>query len=192
MTLFYKTMPCPVGEPKLISSDKGLVAILWENDPPRRVRLGKLTERPQHLVLVETERQLGEYFAGRRKDFTIPLDMRGTRFQNDVWRGSVSDPVWRNQKLRAARLATGKPARGPGRRRSQWQKSRFHRRALPSCHRFVGQAHRLRRRPRSEGPSARSRKEGIRISAQPGNAGRRLSLWINPGSIVMQISSRKT
>ena len=38
MTYFYKTMKSPVGELKLVASDKGLAAILWENDNPRRVR----------------------------------------------------------------------------------------------------------------------------------------------------------
>ncbi len=92
MSLFYKTMPSPVGKLKLIASDKGLVAILWENDPARRVRLGELTENPQHPVLVQTERELSEYLSGRRKQFTIPLDMRGTRFQNDVWSALLAIP----------------------------------------------------------------------------------------------------
>ena len=32
MNYFYKTMKSPVGELKLVASDKGLAAILWEND----------------------------------------------------------------------------------------------------------------------------------------------------------------
>ncbi len=104
MSLFYKAMPSPVGKLKLIASDNGLVAILWENDPPRRVRLGELTEQPRHPVLVETERQLCEYFAGRRKEFTIPLDMRGTRFQNDVWKALIAIPFGETRSY--AQLAT--------------------------------------------------------------------------------------
>ena len=69
MSLAYKTMKSPVGKLKLVASDKGLVAILWENDGPRRVRMGELVEEKQHPVLIETEQQLGEYFAGKRKTF---------------------------------------------------------------------------------------------------------------------------
>jgi hypothetical protein len=35
----YSVMPSPVGRLKLVASDKGLAAILWENDAPGRVRL---------------------------------------------------------------------------------------------------------------------------------------------------------
>ena len=74
MPLFYKFADTPVGKLKLVASDQGLVAILWENDRPHRVRLSELVENPQHPILVETERQLAEYFAGKRQDFDISLD----------------------------------------------------------------------------------------------------------------------
>ena len=92
MSLAYKLIDSPVGELKLVASDKGLVAILWENDSPRRVRLSELVEDEHHPVLVETERQLEEYFAGKRKAFSVALDMRGTRFQKDVWEALLAIP----------------------------------------------------------------------------------------------------
>ena len=36
-------------------------------------------------ILAAAERQLDEYFAGRRHAFDLPLRLRGTRFQRDVW-----------------------------------------------------------------------------------------------------------
>jgi methylated-DNA-[protein]-cysteine S-methyltransferase len=92
MSLAYKTIESPVGKLKLVASDNGLVAILWENDNPRRVRLSELIANEQQPILVETERQLGEYFAGKRKTFSVPLDMRGTRFQKDVWEVLLAIP----------------------------------------------------------------------------------------------------
>jgi methylated-DNA-[protein]-cysteine S-methyltransferase len=85
MNLSYKLVNSPVGVLKLVASEKGLVAILWENDDPRRVRLGDLVEEPRHPVLVRTEKELREYFARKRRTFSIPLEMRGTRFQRQVW-----------------------------------------------------------------------------------------------------------
>ncbi len=38
-----------------------------------------------HAILAQTQRELTEYFAGRRRRFTIPLDLRGTTFQIKVW-----------------------------------------------------------------------------------------------------------
>jgi methylated-DNA-[protein]-cysteine S-methyltransferase len=83
--LSYKFMDSPVGQLKLVASDAGLVAILWENDKPNRVRLPEQLETAQHPVLLMTEQQLNEYFAGKRKTFSIPLDARGTSFQKSVW-----------------------------------------------------------------------------------------------------------
>jgi len=90
MSLARKRVDSPVGKLELIASDKGLVAILWENDRPGRVRLSERVEEEQHPILAKTEQQLGEYFAGTRKEFSVPLDMRGTPFQKNVWEALLS------------------------------------------------------------------------------------------------------
>lgn len=92
MTLAYKMMVSPVGALKLVASDMGLVAILWNDDRLGRVRLGDMVAIERQAILVETERQLGEYFAGKRKAFSVALDMRGTRFQRDVWEALLGIP----------------------------------------------------------------------------------------------------
>ena len=92
MKLFYKFIASPIGKLKLVASDRGLVAILWEKENPRRVRLPEMAEDADHPMLIETQQQLGEYFAGTRRSFAIPLDMRGTRFQNDVWQALLAIP----------------------------------------------------------------------------------------------------
>ena len=56
----YKRMQSPVGTLTLVATDRGLAAILWENDRPRRVRLNLEAEQASHPVLVEAERQLTE------------------------------------------------------------------------------------------------------------------------------------
>ena len=40
----------------------------------------------EHKWLTRLRRQLGEYFAGGRREFTVPLAQRGTAFQERVWR----------------------------------------------------------------------------------------------------------
>ena len=81
----YKIMPTVIGKLKLIASDQGLAAILWENDKPSRVRLGTPTEDNNHPILLKAERELAEYLDGKRKTFTVKLDPAGTPFQNQVW-----------------------------------------------------------------------------------------------------------
>jgi methylated-DNA-[protein]-cysteine S-methyltransferase len=91
-TYSYKTMKSPVGTLKLVASDRGLVAILWENDNPMRVRLNPLVEEKEHPVLLETERQLSEYFAGKRKRFSLKFGCVGTEFQKEVWQALATIP----------------------------------------------------------------------------------------------------
>jgi methylated-DNA-[protein]-cysteine S-methyltransferase len=92
MIYFYKTMKSPVGELKLIASDKGLAAILWENDNPLRVRLSPSLEDTTHPILLMAEDQLKAYFSGKLKSFSLPLDFKGTEFQKRVWAALLSVP----------------------------------------------------------------------------------------------------
>ena len=81
----HKTMSSPVGVLTLVATDEGLAGVLWENDWPHRtpLRVGERDDR--HLVLIETERQLNEYFSGGRTEFVLKLDVDGTPFQRKVW-----------------------------------------------------------------------------------------------------------
>lgn len=89
----FKTTSSPVGELTLVASDKGLAAILWENDAPDRVRLGELMENKEHPILLEVEKQLNRYFAGTLKKFTVQLDFAtGTDFQRKVWQALLTIP----------------------------------------------------------------------------------------------------
>jgi len=81
----YKVMDSPVGKLTLVATAAGLAAVLWENDPPGRVRLNIESEDGNHPVLTDAARQLDEYFAGRRKTFALALDPSGTAFQRQVW-----------------------------------------------------------------------------------------------------------
>ena len=92
MCLAYKMIDSPVGKLKLVANDKALVAVLWENDNPTRVRLTKLVEEQAHPILMKAEQQLNEYFAGMREDFSIALDMAGTPFQRSVWEALLAIP----------------------------------------------------------------------------------------------------
>ena len=92
MSYAYKIMKSPVGKLKLVASDKGLVAILWENDKPHRVRLSPASEDKNHPVLLEAERQLNGYFAGKRNPFSLKLDFQGTEFQKKVWQALLTIP----------------------------------------------------------------------------------------------------
>lgn len=92
MICFYTTFPSPVGQLKLVAGDAGLMAILWEDDDPLRVRLSGMVEDVAHPVLRQTADQLSDYFAGQRRTFSLPLDFRGTDFQKAVWQALLQIP----------------------------------------------------------------------------------------------------
>ncbi len=89
---YYKEMSTPVGRLKLVASHQGLAAILWENDIPNRIKELHAIENGTQPILLETERQLDEYFKGERSVFTLPLDQVGTPFQKKVWEALVNIP----------------------------------------------------------------------------------------------------
>jgi len=87
-----RTVDSPVGKLKLVATERGLAAILWENEDPDRVRLDIVADDDNHPILVETARQLDEYFAGTRTSFDLALDFAGTEFQRKVWQALLTIP----------------------------------------------------------------------------------------------------
>lgn len=110
MTLHSKTIWSPVGELTLVAEARGLAAILWENDRPGRVRLSALTKDADHPVLVETERQLGEYFACSRRTFDVPLSFSGSDFQKSVWSALLAIPFGETRSYGQIAQQVGKPS----------------------------------------------------------------------------------
>lgn len=109
MSYVYKFMSSPVGELQLVASDKGLTAILWENDNPRRIRLGSLQEGSEHPILRETQKQLDAYFAGQLQQFSLALDARGTPFQQQVWQALTTIPFGQTRSYREIAMQINNP-----------------------------------------------------------------------------------
>ena len=131
----YKTVATPVGALTLVGSDRGLAAILWENDKPGRVRLSLTARDDNHPVLLETQRQLGEYFAGQRQRFSVKLDFTGTDFQKQVWRALLAIPFGQTRSYGqiAAQLDNPKAVRAVGAANGKNPIS-----IIAPCHRVIG------------------------------------------------------
>ena len=105
-----KVIDSPVGPLTLVATDRGLSAILWKNDRKGRVRVTIDAEDHAHPVLVLAERQLTEYFAGRRKTFSIRLDVAGTTFQQKVWNALRTIPFGETRTYGEIARQIGHPA----------------------------------------------------------------------------------
>jgi methylated-DNA-[protein]-cysteine S-methyltransferase len=76
----------PIGVLTLIASPDGLTHVLFEGQEPVDVGLpDDLPEVDDDPALEAAAAQLDEYFAGDRRAFDVPLDLRGTEFQRDAW-----------------------------------------------------------------------------------------------------------
>lgn len=90
--LVYKDMSSPVGAIRMIASETGLAAILWEGEDYERTKLSSPVRDDNALILLQTEEQLKEYFAKQRIVFDVPLDFKGTPFQVRVWEALLQIP----------------------------------------------------------------------------------------------------
>lgn len=135
MQLFFMEMASPVGLLKLVAHDTALVAVLWENEDPKRVRLAELVEDKKHPILLETQKQLNEYFSGQRQVFDLPLDFEGTEFQQKVWQALLTIPFGetRSYKQIAEQLGNVKAVRAVGAANGKNPIS-----IIAPCHRVVG------------------------------------------------------
>lgn len=109
MTYFHKTMESPIGRLTLIASPKGLAAILFPGETLNRTRFKESGEDKQNVDLKEAERQLTEYFLGKRRQFTLELDSSGTDFQMKVWKGLASIPYGETRSYGEIAKVIGQP-----------------------------------------------------------------------------------
>jgi len=110
----------PVGPLFLAASDRGLVALEFDKRLP-----GQQTIRPsprdlraesKSVRFEESERkmsiyvrELEEYFAGKRREFTFPLELRGTEFQLACWRALLAIPYGETRTYADIARAVGRP-----------------------------------------------------------------------------------
>ncbi|MDO3412649.1 tRNA epoxyqueuosine(34) reductase QueG [Saccharibacillus sp. CPCC 101409] len=92
--LFYDEMQSPIGPLLLTASESGLCRIDFGTFDGRSAELAawtkrwfgaasELTRRPE--AVEPYGKQIFEYLSGRRESFDLPLDLRGTPFQVEVW-----------------------------------------------------------------------------------------------------------
>lgn len=105
----YKWMNSSIGRLKLVATGDALAGVLWEHERPGRVRFGAGVEDNRNKVLVETERQIGEYLSGRRETFSLKLDLQGTDFQRSVWNALLTIPFGETRSYEQIARQIGKP-----------------------------------------------------------------------------------
>lgn len=93
LTLYYSRMESPIGGLVIGVSDDGLAIIEFDQGEFPKGRLAQSAEwvesRERSAPAI---RELQEYFDGERREFTVPLDLRGTEFQKKCWQALLKIP----------------------------------------------------------------------------------------------------
>ena len=90
----------PIGRLALCADGDGLCAL-------RFASTGK--EMDAAPLLLQAERELEEYFAGRRTAFSVPLSMHGTPFQMAVWAALRAIPYGETRSYGELARRIGRP-----------------------------------------------------------------------------------
>ncbi|MGC1450234.1 MAG: methylated-DNA--[protein]-cysteine S-methyltransferase [Candidatus Sulfotelmatobacter sp.] len=110
----------PVGPLYLAASQRGLVALEFDARLPGQQTIRSnprdLRAENQGLRFEESAAELGayvrelkEYFAGARRQFTFQLDLRGTEFQLACWRALQAIPFGETRTYADIARAVGRP-----------------------------------------------------------------------------------
>lgn len=124
---------------KNINTKIGSMSIVEEDNKIVEIRNHKNVEenavKKNTQLLKETEKQLNEYFEGKRKKFDVPLNPKGTKFMKDVWTALQDIPYGevRTYQQIAEKVGNPKASRAVG--------MANHRNPIPiiiPCHRVIG------------------------------------------------------
>lgn len=107
-TLEFVHTDSPVGPLFLAVSTKGLVRLEFK-DRMQKMNPAKIQLHESKSAFASYLRELDEYFAGKRHEFSIPLDLRGTEFQIACWRALLEIPYGETRSYRDIAEAIGHP-----------------------------------------------------------------------------------
>jgi len=112
-TLFLSSYESPLGLYTVVSSITGIVCLAPETEATtslyRWEREGsQFRKGSQYNEAIA--RELDGYFAGRLRQFTVPLDLRGTPFQHQVWQELQRIPYGATRSYGQIARALGRPA----------------------------------------------------------------------------------
>jgi O-6-methylguanine DNA methyltransferase len=105
---YYSHLQSPIGPLGIAVSDVGLAALAFDAGlfPQKNKTMAWELSQAKTRPYVH---QLQEYLAGRRRQFTFPLDLRGTSFQLKCWRALLDIPYGQTRTYADIARAVGSP-----------------------------------------------------------------------------------
>ncbi|HKU21082.1 MAG TPA: methylated-DNA--[protein]-cysteine S-methyltransferase [Terriglobales bacterium] len=111
-TLHYCRVPSsPVGPLLLAASERGLALLEFDRGvfPSRNAHFAAATWKESAGKLRPYVRDLEQYFAGKRRNFSSALDLRGTDFQRRCWQALLEIPFGETRTYAQIAERVGQP-----------------------------------------------------------------------------------
>ncbi len=105
-TVYYHGISSPIGPLAVLMSEAGVVRLEFGSSRPP---LGSATLVDSAAKCAPCTTQLAEYFAGTRTRFDLPLDLRGTEFQQACWRALLEIPYGETRSYGEIARVVGRP-----------------------------------------------------------------------------------
>ena len=142
-TFHVATCETPLGAYVVAASSNGVVCVKPDDQETPNAetwqRWGDVVEGHNDHTR-QAVRELDEYFAGKRRDFTVALDMRGTDFQRRAWQALLAIPYGQTRSYgqQAAMLGNPQASRAVGLANGSNPVS-----IIVPCHRVIGSTGKL-------------------------------------------------
>jgi O-6-methylguanine DNA methyltransferase len=108
-TLYYSRMPSPCGPLLIGVSDSALVILEFDRGLPKTVAGHEVAWQQSEERTSKVRRQMEQYFAGKRRDFDLQLDLRGTEFRKRCWNELLRIPYGETRSYGQIARAVGNP-----------------------------------------------------------------------------------
>ena len=105
----YLRFETPLGTMLAIAEGEALASLDFADARYARVLGDDCREDRRSPLLAECARQVGEYFAGKRRRFDLPLAPQGTEFQRRVWREIARIPFGETVSYAGLAARSGAP-----------------------------------------------------------------------------------
>ena len=118
MQLLSRHIPTPLGDMLAVASPQGLCLLEFVGQRGVERELAQVQaacggQPPQpgtSAALEQVAQELGEYFAGQRQRFGVPLDLVGTPFQCRAWQALLAIPFGQTRSYAEQARTIGQPA----------------------------------------------------------------------------------
>lgn len=112
--IYLNRITTPLGPMLAGATEKTLCLLEFEDRVILETKLQRLQNyykgtfvQDSNEITEQTQAELNEYFTGERKEFTVPLEVRGSEFQEKIWKQLMGIPYGTTRSYKEQAVAIG-------------------------------------------------------------------------------------